>query len=380
MGNKRNNAEYIGLENGIDVFRNEYGDYVRLVNNEEQEKESSILDAIDTDDNIEEMLKTLEVEWKVMEARNKELEKENAALVKKLANREKELAVFAENKVTVKKFKTLENVKDKLEKQLDELKAENKILSMKRKAKTAGEREDELLREIDVLKEDNVMLQDYLEHSVDEADKLRSEVQQLRVVYQKLYKAKLEHTAEYKNILEWIELLPQEAAKLDGFVKRNGLASVLEQESFRNIKDWTEFLEHEADKLREEDMELADDKEMLGENKCTSKRLEKLLRSKKILVMGGHVNWQNRVKEVYPKLTYLDSDNVNFDVSILKTADYIFFNTLHCSHTLYFKVKENISAGREKQEGKDKLVYINNNNVDVFTDILMEKMLESERQ
>lgn len=379
MGNK-DNTEYIGLENGIDVFRNEYGDYVRLANGEEQEKESSILDAIDTDDNIEEMLKNLEAEWNVMEARNKELEKENAALVKKLANREKELAVFTENNVTVKKFKTLENVKDKLEKQVEELKAENKILSMKRKAKTAGEREDELLGEIDVLKEDNAMLHDYLEHSVDEADKLRSELQQLRVVYKKLYKAKLEHTAEYKNILEWIELLPQEAAKLDGFVKRKGLASVLEQESFRNIKDWTEFLQHEADKLLEEDIELAEEKELLNENQCTPKRLEKLLRSKKILVMGGHVNWQNRVKEVYPKLTYLDSDNVNFDVSILKTADYIFFNTLHCSHTLYFKVKENVSVGRDKQEGKDKLVYINNNNVDVFTDILMEKMLETERQ
>lgn len=373
MGIKRT-EEFAAQENGKDIFRNKYGDYVKLEGTEEKE-EGSILDEMDLDANTESMLKTLEEEWKKMEARVKVLEKENTVLNKKLSNREKELAAFAENNITVKKFKTLENVKDKLEKQVEELKAENKILSMKRKAKTAGEREDELLGEIDLLKEDNTILHDYWEHSVDEAANLRNELQQVRDGYKKLYRAKLEQAAEYKDLMEWIELLPQELDKLDSFIKRRGIASVLENESYTNIKAWTEFLQNEADKLREEDTELAVEKDMLGELQCTPKRLEKLLRSKKILIMGGHANWQNRIKEVYPKLTYMDSDNVNFDVTILKNADYIFFNTLHCSHTMYFKVKDNLNAGRDKQEGKDKLIYINNNNVDVFTDILMEKIL-----
>lgn len=373
MGIKRT-EEFAAQENGKDIFRNKYGDYVKLEGTEEKE-EGSILDEMDLDANTESMLKTLEEEWKKMEARVKVLEKENTVLNKKLSNREKELAAFAENNITVKKFKTLENVKDKLEKQVEELKAENKILSMKRKAKTAGEREDELLGEIDLLKEDNTILHDYWEHSVDEAANLRNELQQVRDGYKKLYRAKLEQAAEYKDLMEWIELLPQELDKLDSFIKRRGIASVLENESYSNIKAWTEFLQNEADKLREEDTELAVEKDMLGELQCTPKRLEKLLRSKKILIMGGHANWQNRIKEVYPKLTYMDSDNVNFDVTILKNADYIFFNTLHCSHTMYFKVKDNLNAGRDKQEGKDKLIYINNNNVDVFTDILMEKIL-----
>ena len=378
MGKKRNEEEYIGRENGKDIFRNEYGDYVRFVSTEEKDMESSILDGIDTNEDIEGMLKTLEEDWKSIEARVKALEKENTVLAKKLANKEKELMYFTDNNVTVKKFKVLENVKAKLEKQVEELKKENKILSMKRKASAAFERENELLQEIDLLKENNTMLQDYLEHSIDETDSLRNELHLLRDGYKRLYKAKTEHAAEYKNILEWIELLPREVDNLNSFVKRKGMASILEQESFKNIKDWIEFLQHEADKLREEDVELSEERDQLAETQCTPKRLEKLMRSKKILVMGGHVNWQNRIKEVYPKLIYLDSDNVNFDVSVLKNADYIFFNTLHCSHTLYFKVKENISVGRDKQEGKEKLVYINNNNVDVFTQVLMEKMLESE--
>lgn len=373
MGIKRT-EEFAAQENGKDIFRNKYGDYVKLEGTEEKE-EGSILDEMDLDANTESMLKTLEEEWKKMEARVKVLEKENTVLNKKLSNREKELAAFAENNITVKKFKTLKNVKDKLEKQVEELKAENKILSMKRKAKTAGEREDELLGEIDLLKEDNTILHDYWEHSVDDAANLRNELQQVRDGYKKLYRAKLEQAAEYKDLMEWIELLPQELDKLDSFIKRRGIASVLENESYSNIKAWTEFLQNEADKLREEDTELAVEKDMLGELQCTPKRLEKLLRSKKILIIGGHANWQNRIKEVYPKLTYMDSDNVNFDVTILKNADYIFFNTLHCSHTMYFKVKDNLNAGRDKQEGKDKLIYINNNNVDVFTDILMEKIL-----
>lgn len=179
MGIKRT-EEFAAQENGKDIFRNKYGDYVKLEGTEEKE-EGSILDEMDLDADTESMFKTLEEEWKKMEARVKVLEKENTVLNKKLSNREKELEAFAENNITVKKFKTM--------------------------------------------------------------------------------------------------------------------------------------------------------------------------------------------------LTYMDSDNVNFDVSILKNADYIFFNTLHCSHTLYFKVKDNLNAGRDKQEGKDKLIYINNNNVDVFTDILMEKIL-----
>ena len=35
----------------------------------------------------------------------------------------------------------------------------------------------------------------------------------------------------------------------------------MEQESFKNIKDWIEFLQHEADKLREEDVELSEERD-----------------------------------------------------------------------------------------------------------------------
>ena len=63
------------------------------------------------------------------------------------------------------------------------------------------------------------------------------------------------------------------------------------------------------------------------------------LKSLNILIMGGHQIWQNRLKELYPYFNYIDSDNVNFDINVTRNADIVLFNTLHCSHSLYYKMK-----------------------------------------
>ena len=401
MGKKKEES-FMDSENGKNIYCNEYCDYARLdkelKNNLARVKElEGYVERLEDDNAVlTKNLENKEMELKYLsrypnysywDARRNVLEDDNANLAKKLARSEKQLAYFKDNNVTVKMFKKLEKVKGKLENKIEDLEKEKKLLSMKLETTTTGEREKEMHREIDFLKEENstlqedkLILQDLLDYSENEVDSLRGEVNQLRESYSNLYRIKEKHTKEYKNILEWLELLPQEIQKLDDFFKSNGLTYVLEQKSYKDINELTGLLKHDAEKLREEKAELVEEKHMLGKLRCTPKRLEKLIRSKKILVMGGHINWQNRIKEVYPSFTYMDSDNVNFDVSILKTADYIFFNTLHCSHTLYFKVKDNVSTGRDKQYGKAKLVYINNNNVDVFTEIFMEKMLETERQ
>ena len=401
MGKKKEES-FMDSENGKNIYCNEYCDYARLdkelKNNLARVKElEGYVERLEDDNAVlTKNLENKEMELKYLsrypnysywDARRKVLEDDNANLAKKLARSEKQLAYFKDNNVTVKMFKKLEKVKGKLENKIEDLEKDKKLLSMKLETTTTGEREKEMHREIDFLKEENstlqedkLILQDLLDYSENEVDSLRGEVNQLRESYSNLYRIKEKHTKEYKNILEWLELLPQEIQKLDDFFKSNGLTYVLEQKSYKDINELTGLLKHDAEKLREEKAELVEEKHMLGKLRCTPKRLEKLIRSKKILVMGGHINWQNRIKEVYPSFTYMDSDNVNFDVSILKTADYIFFNTLHCSHTLYFKVKDNVSTGRDKQYGKAKLVYINNNNVDVFTEIFMEKMLETERQ
>lgn len=97
------------------------------------------------------------------------------------------------------------------------------------------------------------------------------------------------------------------------------------------------------------------------------------LKNLNVLIMGGHQVWQNRLKELYPDFKYLDSDNVNYDINITRNADIVFFNTLHCSHTLYYRMKNNINNGR--MERKNKVIYISSNNLDYFKEMVSKAAL-----
>lgn len=92
------------------------------------------------------------------------------------------------------------------------------------------------------------------------------------------------------------------------------------------------------------------------------------LKSLNILIMGGHQVWQNRLKELYPYFNYIDSENVNYDINITRNADVVLFNTLHCSHTLYYRMKNNVNNG--------KVVYIGSNNLNYFKEIVSNLVLE----
>lgn len=90
--------------------------------------------------------------------------------------------------------------------------------------------------------------------------------------------------------------------------------------------------------------------------------------------MGCHQIWQNRLKELYPYFNYIDSDNVNFDINVTRNADIVLFNTLYCSHSLYYKMKNNVNNGRT--ENKNKVIYIGSNNFSYFRDLVINIILE----
>lgn len=100
------------------------------------------------------------------------------------------------------------------------------------------------------------------------------------------------------------------------------------------------------------------------------------LKNLNVLIMGGHQVWQNRLKELYPDFKYLDSDNINYDINITRNADIVFFNTLHCSHTLYYRMKNNINNGRD--ERKNKVVNISSNNLEYFKEMVSKAALGKE--
>lgn len=88
--------------------------------------------------------------------------------------------------------------------------------------------------------------------------------------------------------------------------------------------------------------------------------------SKKIVVIGGFFSWQQRLKEIYPNFTYIDTDNLNFDVNLVRDADLILFNFLHASHGLYYRLKANCN--------NDKIAYIANNNIAHFKIALVKNL------
>lgn len=85
-----------------------------------------------------------------------------------------------------------------------------------------------------------------------------------------------------------------------------------------------------------------------------------------IVVLGGHDAWQNRLKKEFPNFSYIASEQYNFDVNIIRNADIIAFNFIHCSHKQFYRMRENVN--------RSKIVYISSNNINRFKQILSKAL------
>lgn len=74
------------------------------------------------------------------------------------------------------------------------------------------------------------------------------------------------------------------------------------------------------------------------------------------IVIGGHRNWQKKMRKCLPQSQFLTSDHMNFDAAILRNKEYIIFNTDILKHGLYYKIMN------EKKKGQ-KVLYVHGNNV-----------------
>ncbi len=181
---------------------------------------------------------------------------------------------------------------------------------------------------------------------------------------------------EIKNLRKQLADKDSEFDRQVGIIEKLRASKEKQERKLKSLQEYLEFLEFQFEEMAEnnERVVISDVKEFAQPLEKTDSFFRKL-KGLKVLVIGGHVNWQNKLKEIYPEFSYIASDNVNFSVGMLKTADLVFFNILHCSHTLYYKVKENINWGRDKSEYKDRLVYVNSNSLEDFTLCLKEKLM-----
>lgn len=142
----------------------------------------------------------------------------------------------------------------------------------------------------------------------------------------------------------------------------------INQELTKHIELLQQINEDLENKLDEFDTSSDNNEEI--ESLVPNKDIQDKLKSLNILIMGGHQIWQNKLKELYPYFNYIDSENVNFDINIVRNADIVLFNTLHCSHSLYYKMKNNVNNGR--MDCKDKVFYISSNNLVYFKNLVTD--------
>lgn len=78
------------------------------------------------------------------------------------------------------------------------------------------------------------------------------------------------------------------------------------------------------------------------------------------VIIGGHPQWQNKMKEYLPNCKFISHDMLNFDINILNNVDIIFIYTNYLNHGIYYKI---IDIIREKGL---RLEYLKSNiNIDI---------------
>ena len=230
----------------------------------------------------------------------------------------------------------------------------------------------EFAEKLRTLKEDNIKaLNDLKTYRKQERENVKAQ-QDARDLDKKF----IELEDEIKNLRKQLADKDSEFDRQVGIIEKLRASKEKQERKLKSLQEYLEFLEFQFEEMAEnnERVVISDVKEFAQPLEKTDSFFRKL-KGLKVLVIGGHVNWQNKLKEIYPEFSYIASDNVNFSVGMLKTADLVFFNILHCSHTLYYKVKENINWGRDKSEYKDRLVYVNSNSLEDFTLCLKEKLM-----
>lgn len=79
-------------------------------------------------------------------------------------------------------------------------------------------------------------------------------------------------------------------------------------------------------------------------------------KDKRVLVVGGHVGWQNKLRELFPRWQFVQPGQNSLDGSVIKGKDLIICNTQVLAHSCYYKVL----SGRDRRQ---KLYYVHSNNI-----------------
>ena len=156
--------------------------------------------------------------------------------------------------------------------------------------------------------------------------------------------------AEYNDKLSKVISTPKTVVK---DISKEAIATYEASIALKNKE--IEKLKQELEKAEAKNKEVDLLREMVFEIKMcdlpeSKTSLAELVKGKKIVVVGGHVNWQNKMKTTYPDMIILDGHLANVDIAMFKDADLVLFNTANMSHTLYYKLIDAFRSNNVKYD------------------------------
>lgn len=90
------------------------------------------------------------------------------------------------------------------------------------------------------------------------------------------------------------------------------------------------------------------------------------------IIIGGHVNWQNKLSEKLPNFKFITADQLNVDPSMITNFEIVLFNTTYLNHSMYYKF---IGALRTYDIAFD---YIDSTNIDIALKQIKEAIKKHE--
>ena len=110
----------------------------------------------------------------------------------------------------------------------------------------------------------------------------------------------------------------------------------------------------------------------------SSDEMKSFIRGKRIVIVGGHNNWQSKLKTEFPDWTYINpSVSGTLDASVVDKADYVYFFTDTLGHSAFYKYI-NVVKERKVPFGYIHGVNIENNVRQIYTELENLRQMEGQ--
>lgn len=169
--------------------------------------------------------------------------------------------------------------------------------------------------------------------------------------------------AEVKELREKIHVMEQKAAKLQYL----NVQSRKTAKDYENLQEEYKSQKDELVALREYVYKMTDQEDASLPEEDTES-MQSVIAKRKVVVIGGHSNWVNKLKNMFPAWSFLSPRaSGSVDNKLVSNADYVYFFTDCIKHSTYYRFI-NIVREEGKSFGYIHSVNIENNIRQIYRD------------